>query len=276
MFVCLGVVCGIGGWMWLAREDRFQRVDFALGSSGGGRVKGVALLPRPVARHAVAVCLDGGGASGVEVTRELGQFAALGMAGVALDCGRMNQAVFDQALGGLHRYLAGQKWAQSNAVAWVGSGAAVERAVRFALEHQEVHPLLVVYGGVEGSVSARECERLAERGRSAGMRVDVLTLPSQPGTLGEDRSVAMRLIAEHCAREMPPPGVPYRLAINKPWGGSGLAWWLDASHPPELALLIIGGDREEAAIAERWECTPGSTPWRRCWVCGTGGACSPF
>jgi hypothetical protein len=206
-------MCGVGGWVWLRGEGPLQEIGFTLKTSGGGRVKGVAVLPRLVAKHPVAIYLDGSGAGGVQVSRELGQFVELGLAAIALDCERTNQAAFGEALTALHRYLAGQDWAQSNAIAWIGSGSAVERAASFALTHRDLHPLLVVHGGLEGGASDRECERLVQRARLAGTRVDVLTFPSQPQALGEDRAVAVRLIAEHCAREMPPPD--YAAALEK-------------------------------------------------------------
>ena len=122
----------------------FQRIQFVLKTSGGGRVQAIAILPKPVGRHPVVIYLHGAGGSLLGSGNELRQVAELGLAAVGIEYDQTNQGSFDEQFMALRQYLQQQSWAQSNATAWVGFSLGAQCTLRFALRHPELQPSLIV------------------------------------------------------------------------------------------------------------------------------------
>ncbi len=66
---------------------------------------------------------------------DLRQMAELGLAVVSLEYNQTNEAAFDAQFEALLRYLDQQKWANTNAIAWVGFSLGANRMLDFALQH---------------------------------------------------------------------------------------------------------------------------------------------
>ncbi|MCL4789932.1 MAG: dienelactone hydrolase family protein [Verrucomicrobia bacterium] len=130
--------------LWAKKRDPFERVEFTLRTASGGKVKGLAILPKPVAEHPVVIYLHGAGGSLLDTGTGLRQVAELGLAAVGLEYCQTNQAVFDEEFIALHRFLRAQPWALSNATAWVGYSQCAQRTLSFALRHPEFQPQLLV------------------------------------------------------------------------------------------------------------------------------------
>ena len=64
-------------------------------------------------------------------------------------------------------------------------------------------PVLLVHGGQDEVFPLKECERLAEDLRGAGVPVTLRVLPQLGHTFGEERGVVMRAVAEYCAERLP-------------------------------------------------------------------------
>src|SRR5437016_2704369 len=82
--------------LWAKGRDPFKRVEFSLQTASGGKVRGMAVLPKPVAKHSVVIYLHGAGGSLLGTGRELRQVAELGLVAVGLEYNQTNQGVFDE------------------------------------------------------------------------------------------------------------------------------------------------------------------------------------
>lgn len=144
---CLGALLLAGfiaAIMWAKARNPFKRVEFSLRTASGGKVKGIAVLPKPVGKLPVVIYLQGAGGSLLGTGNELRQVAELGLAAVGFEYDQTNQSVFDEQFIALHQYLHEQSWAQSNATAWVGFSLGAQRTLSFALRHPELQPQLLV------------------------------------------------------------------------------------------------------------------------------------
>jgi dienelactone hydrolase len=150
LFSALSLLCFfvaaafIGALFWTKNHDPFTRIGFSLKTVSGGKVRGIALLPKPAARCPVVIYLYGAGGSLMGVGKELRQVAELDLAVVGLEYCQTNQDVFDEQFIALHEYLAKQPWALSNATAWVGYSLGAQRTLSFALRHAGLQPQLLV------------------------------------------------------------------------------------------------------------------------------------
>jgi dienelactone hydrolase len=187
------VVAFVFALMWAKERDQFVRVEFSLKTASGGKAKGIAVLPKPVAKHPVVIYIYGSGGSLLASGKELRQIAELGLAAVAIDYDQTNESVFDEQFIALQKHLKQQSWAQSNPTAWVGFGLGAQRTLSFALKYPELQPQLLVRlaGGwtpeLDGSenqikpltpsLSPADGERVSAR-MGEGMRPS--TLNSQP------------------------------------------------------------------------------------------------
>src|SRR5581483_2016998 len=106
--------------LWAKSDDPFRRIEFTLKTPSHGKVRGMAVLPKPVRRCPVVVYMHGSGGSLLACGTELRQFAELGMASVGLEYTQTNRAAFEEQFLALSQYLRHQPWAMSNAVAWAG------------------------------------------------------------------------------------------------------------------------------------------------------------
>lgn len=139
----------VGALFWAKGRDPFQRVWFFIRATDHGRAKCVAVLPKTAARPLpVVVYLHGSGGTLLQDGNDLRQMAEMGLAAVAMDYCQTNDAVCEQQLAALLRYLHRQKWADTNAVAWVGFSLGAEKTTRYWLKQPEARPqLLVRLGG---------------------------------------------------------------------------------------------------------------------------------
>lgn len=239
--LCVAVVLLLGfvlAILWAEKRDPFERLEFTLKTASGGNVKGLAILPRPVARHPVVVSLHGAGGSVLGSGKELRQFAELGLAGVGFDYCQTNQEVFDEGFTALHRFLATRPWVLSNATAWVGYSQGAQRTLSFALRHPEFQPqllvrraggwvqeldawqqadkslsltsltllkcrVLLVHGQRDDVFPVADCQRLAGVFRSSGTAVDLRIFPEFGHGFGEESGAVVRGIAEYCAARLP-------------------------------------------------------------------------
>ena len=142
--VCFLLLLLGGALFWGKARDPISRVEFSLKTASGGRVNGIAILPKPVGRHPVVIYLHGSGGSLLGTGNELRQVAELGLVAVGLDYNQTNQGLFDEQFIALHQYLQQQSWAQSNATAWVGFSLGAQRTLSFALRHPGLQPQLMV------------------------------------------------------------------------------------------------------------------------------------
>jgi len=134
----------IAAMMWAKARDPFRRVEFSLRTASGGKVRGIAVLQKPVGKHPVVIYLHGAGGSLLGTGNELRQVAELGLAAVGLEYCQTNQDVFDEQFSALHQYLQQQAWAQSNATAWVGFSLGAQRTLSFAVRYPQLQPQLLV------------------------------------------------------------------------------------------------------------------------------------
>ena len=235
----------LGAMAWAGSADPFQRIEFSLKSSRGETVQGMVVLPKPVGIHPVVIFLPDSPETLHSAGRELCTLAARGLAAVGLEYDQTAQETFDTQFIALLDYISHQPWAQPRATAWVGSGLAAERILRFALQHPEAgpqllvcrsggwlkeldgagthlwqgpaprpdpplqsrvnFPVLLVQGGEDEQFPAADCQRLADYLRQQGTPVDVRILPGVRHSWGEDDDTIVRGIGEYCAARLPLP-----------------------------------------------------------------------
>ena len=75
---------------------------------------------------------------------ELRQMAELGLAVVSIEYDQTNETAFEPQFETLLRHLGGQRWANTNAIAWVGFSMGANRLLDFAEHHPEQLPQLLV------------------------------------------------------------------------------------------------------------------------------------
>ena len=189
---------------WAKARDPFTRMEFFLKTATGGKVRGIAILPKPVGRHPVVIYLQGSGGSLLGSGNELRQVAELGLAAVGLDYNQTNYGVFEEQFIALHQYLQQQSWAQSNATAWVGFSLGAQRTLSFALLHPELQPQLLVrraggwvpeLGSEDGSQKSEDGGQMSEGPTTINPQLSTSRNPpsSQRSTLN-----AQRLSSIHC------------------------------------------------------------------------------
>ncbi len=145
VLVLLALACGM---VWAKRRDAFHREEFKLKTFSGAKVRGYAVVPKPVQPRPVIVYLHGSGGRALNNGREMRQMAELGFAVVTLDYNQGNQEQFNLEMVALQEYLADRRWANTNAIAWVGFSLGAQQMLSFGLEHPDRLPhVLVRLGG---------------------------------------------------------------------------------------------------------------------------------
>jgi acetyl esterase/lipase len=139
-----------GALFWAKAQDPFSRRWFTVKTTDGDSVKCVAVLPKPVRPRPVIIYAHGSGGSLMNDGFDLRQMAELGMAVVSLEYNQTNEAAFAEQFQAVLRYLGRQKWADTNAVAWIGFSMGANRMLDFALQHPERQPQLLVQLGGAG------------------------------------------------------------------------------------------------------------------------------
>jgi dienelactone hydrolase len=158
-FPVLVILLFLGALFWAKGRDPFIRKWFTLNTADHSSVKCIAVLPKPLRQYPVIIYAHGSGGSLMTDGNDLRQIAELGLAAVSLEYNQTNEAAFAPQLEALLCYLSRQKWANTNAVAWVGFSLGANRMLDFALHHPERQPQLLVQlsgAGVEDPAGKSE------------------------------------------------------------------------------------------------------------------------
>lgn len=226
------VVLLFAGALWWAKgRDPFQRYWFAIKTPGYGKARCVAVLPKTARKPLpVVVYLQGADGNLFRAGRDLRQMAELGLAAVAIEYCQTNDAVFDHQFTALLRRLRQQDWADTHAVAWIGYHRGAEVAFRYAVDHPEMQPgllirlgsawtpgllptnaatarsraavltssMLLVYAEHDLAAPVADVEKEVSLLRSNGVRVDLKLLAGQRSAFDPNREVIFRGLAEYC------------------------------------------------------------------------------
>ena len=153
------VLLFLGALFWAKEQDPFSRKWFTLKTADHGSVKCIAVLPKPMRQYPVIIYAHGSGGSLLNDGNDLRQMAELGLAAISLEYDQTNEATFDTQFERLLRYLGQQRWANTNAISWVGFSLGANRMLDFALQHPKQQPQLLVQlsdVGVEESAGKSE------------------------------------------------------------------------------------------------------------------------
>lgn len=272
---------------WAKRRDPFDRIWFTLKTPHYGKLKCIAILPKPVRSSPVAVYVHGSGGSLLSSGTELRQMAEIGLAVVGMEYNQTNEFAFTEQFIALHRHLQRQKWANTNAIAWVGSSLGAQRTLSFALNHPEMQPQLLVRvaGGwvpeleqfkvrafqTEHRTSNRkglstllihdendsvfpvaEARRVAGVLQSNGVPVELKVLPGQTHNFDPNRILLFRVIGEYCLTRLSAPDALTKYRSIALWEAQAKPLWL--YWIPAFAwisALVYLKRREKAGQASR-------------------------
>jgi predicted esterase len=246
----------LGALFWAKEQDPFSREWFTLKTADHGSVKCVAVLPKPIRQYPVIIFAHGVGEDLLKDGTELRQMAELGLAVVSLEYSKTNQGMFRAQFEALLRYLIRQKWADTNAIAWVGYSQGAIDTLDFALSHPKQQPQLLVQldgAGAEPSTfnfqlltnlhcpalfvhgeqdevfPVENTERLASMLQTNGLPVELKIIPGISHDLQPNRGVVFRNIGEYCLTH---------LAGKSAWENyHSIAQW--QSEAPALWLLLL-------------------------------------
>ena len=220
----LVILLFLGALLWAKERDPFVRKWFTLKTSDHSSVKCAVVLPKPMRRYPVVIYAHGAGDDLLKDGVELRQMAELGLAAVSLEYNQTNEAAFAAQFETLLHYLGRQKWADTNAIAWVGFSLGANRMLDFALQHPEQQPqLLVQLSGAalpEGQTNSHleslhslvlfihgeqdevfpvtDTKRLASLLQTNGLPVELKIIPGIPHGMEPERGVVFRNIGEYC------------------------------------------------------------------------------
>jgi acetyl esterase/lipase len=202
----LAVLLFFGALFWAKAQDPFSRKWFTLNVSSSGplsttlstqqyqspspqpsppgeggesirRVKCVVVLPKPIRSCPVVVYAHGSGGSLMNDGNALRQMAELGLATVGLEYDQTNEGAFPGQFEAVLDYLGHQKWANTNAIAWVGFSLGANRMLDFAVQHPDRQPQLMVQLSGAGTLTPFLLAKLDD-GRAKG-RLSPALSPSE-------------------------------------------------------------------------------------------------
>jgi dienelactone hydrolase len=248
-FPVLVLLLFFGALFWAKEQDPFSRKWFTLKTANHGSVKCVAVLPKPIRRCPVIIYAHGSGGTLMNDGNDLRQMAELGLAVVSLEYNQTNEAAFAVQFETLLQYLGHQRWANTNAIAWVGFSMGANRMYDFGLQRPEQQPQLLVQlsgaGLPEGQTYSRlksircpllfvhgdqdevfplsDIKRLASHLLTNGLSVELKIIPGTPHGMEPERGVVFRSIGEYCRSH---------LTGTNTWGDyHSIAQW-QAEAPP--------------------------------------------
>ena len=246
----------MGALLWAKWQDPFSRKWFTLKTAGHGRVKCVVILPKPMRQYPVVVYAHGSGGTLMNDGNDLRQMAELGLATVSLEYNQTNEAAFGSQFDAVLRYLGRQKWANTNAIAWVGFSLGANRMLAFAAQHPDQQPqllvqlsgsgldpssnlhlppsnlrcaLLLVHGEQDEIFPVADTKQLASVLQTNGLPVELKIIPNAPHGMEPERGVVFRAIGEYCLTH---------LAGRDAWQNyRSIAQWQDEAPPLWLFWL---------------------------------------
>jgi len=255
-FPVLVILLFFGALFWAKEQDPFSRQWFTLKTADHSSIKCVAVLPKPMRQYPVIIYAHGSGGSLINDGNDLRQIAELGLAAVSLEYNQTNEAAFAAQFETLLRYLGRQKWANTNAMAWVGFSRGANWVFDFAWHHPEQQPqLLVQMSGAGLSPDSRyqtpdpdlhcpvlfvhseqdeifpmaDTKLLASVLQTNGMPAELKIIPGVPHSMEPERGVVFRAVGEYCLTQ---------LAGKDAWRNyHSIAQW-QAEAPPFWLFLL--------------------------------------
>ena len=141
----LALLLFLGALFWAKGRDPFQRRWFNIKSEGFPKAECIAVLPKMAVRPLpVIIYLHGSGGNLMSDGNDLRHIAEMGLAAVGMEYNQTNGVAFAAQFTALNRYLQRQRWADTNAIAWVGFSLGAQRTLAFALTHPDMKPSLLV------------------------------------------------------------------------------------------------------------------------------------
>jgi predicted esterase/LysM repeat protein len=225
----LVILLFFGALFWAKGQDPFSRKWFTLKTADHGAVKCVAVLPKPMRQYPVIVFAHGSGGSLMNDGNDLRQMAELGLTAVSLEYNQTNEAAFAAQFETLLRFLGRQKWANTNAMAWVGFSLGANRMFDFALHHPEQQPqllvqmsgagiqlstlthqpttnfhcpMLLVHGERDEIFPVADTKLLASILQTNGTPAELKIIPGVPHSMEPERGVVFRAVGEYCLTQL--------------------------------------------------------------------------
>jgi dienelactone hydrolase len=221
----LAIMLFLGALFWAKAQDPFSRKWFTV-FADGHPVKCVAVLPKPVRPCPVVIYAHGSGGTLMNDGQDLRQMAEMGLAVVSIEYNQSNEVAFSSQLESLLDYVGQQKWADTNAVAWVGFSLGAIRTWDFALQHPRLQPqllvqlsgsglvpssilpapssanlrcpVLLIHGDQDEIFPVADTRSLATILQTNGLPVVSEILPGTPHDMSPDRALVFRRIGEYC------------------------------------------------------------------------------
>lgn len=238
---------------WAKAQDPFSRRWFSLKTTDRGSVKCVAVLPKPIRPCSVIIYAHGSGGSLMNDGNNLRQMAELGLAVVSLEYDQTNGPAFAGQFEAVLNYLGWQKWANTNAVAWVGFSLGANRMLDFAVQHPELQPklmvqlsgaglnqstlnsqlstklhcpVLLVHGEQDLTFPLADSKALAAVLQSNGLAAELKTIPGAPHGIEPDTGVIFRCIGEYCLTHLTGKDAWQHYHSIAQWQAEAPALWL--------------------------------------------------
>ncbi len=183
---------------------------------------------------------------------DLRQMAELGLATVSLEYGQTNEITFATQFDALLHYLGRQKWANTNAIAWVGFSLGANWMLDFALKHPEqqpqllvqlsgaglplgetnarlrlVHcPILLVHGEQDEIFPVADIKYLVSVLETNDTPVELKIIPSASHGMGLDREAVFRCIGEYCLIHLVGKNAWQNYRSIAQWAADAPPFWL--------------------------------------------------
>ena len=218
------VLLFFGILFWAKGEDPFSRKWFTLQTASHHSFKCVAVFPKVPREYPVIIYAHFLGGNLMNDGNDLRQMAELGLATISLEYNQTNEGAFADEFESALDYVARQKWANTNAIAWVGFSLGANRMLDFLLQHQEQQPqlfvqlsgaglpeqqtasrlaslhcpFLLIHGEQDETFPLADTKRLASVLRTDGVPVELEIVPGVSHDMRFDRAAVFRAIGEYC------------------------------------------------------------------------------
>lgn len=248
----LAVLLFCGALFWADAQNPFVRKWFTLKTANDHSVKCVLILPKPICRRPVVIYAHGSGGSLMNDGNDLRQMAELGLSTVSVEYDQANETAFAPEFEAALHYFTRQKWANTNAVAWVGSGLGANQMWNFALQHpgqqpqllvqlggaglpngqtnnlsKLLHcPMLLIHGDQDEIFPADDTKRLASVLQRDSVPVDSKIVPGASHNMGPDRECVFRCIGEYCLTRLSGPNALQNYHSIAEWEHEAHPFWL--------------------------------------------------